>query len=154
MSVCISRHGEFGSHDPDDAHTCKLCGVLDEEDVIAELKRLRAELADLQGAGQSKLFINAQLKWQMDNVQHERDEARAEAQRARTAVHRYFGHAGEVEACTVGICHAIVHPDATVPAPRFDLGNPLGWSPDEIRRREEDQAMFVTYDDADVTPAE
>lgn len=40
------------------------------------------------------------------------ERLRAQLDRARTAVHRYFGHAGEVEACTVGICHSIVHPDA------------------------------------------
>jgi hypothetical protein len=40
-----------------------------------------------------------------------RADIQAEAQRARTAVHRYFGHPSEVDACTVGICWTITHPD-------------------------------------------
>lgn len=42
MSTCISRHGEFGSHELDDLHTCTLCHVLDEDALRAELSRLRA----------------------------------------------------------------------------------------------------------------
>jgi hypothetical protein len=43
MSACISRHGEFGSHDLDADYVCKLCAVLDEEALIAEMNRLRAD---------------------------------------------------------------------------------------------------------------
>lgn len=50
MSACISRHGEFSSHQPDDAYTCKLCGVLDEHGLIAELRQLRADLAEAREA--------------------------------------------------------------------------------------------------------
>lgn len=42
MSACISRHGEFSSHDLDALHACTLCGVLDED-------ALRAELATVTG---------------------------------------------------------------------------------------------------------
>ena len=40
--MCISRHGEFGSHTPDPLHTCTLCGVLDEDALLAELAAARA----------------------------------------------------------------------------------------------------------------
>lgn len=40
MSVCISQHGEFSSHEPDVLHTCTLCGVLDEDALRAELVRV------------------------------------------------------------------------------------------------------------------
>lgn len=43
MSTCISFHGEFGSHTLDDAYTCTLCGVLDEDAMTAELRDLREE---------------------------------------------------------------------------------------------------------------
>ena len=42
MSTCISARGEFGSHDLDDEHTCRDCGVLDEDALRAELRELRA----------------------------------------------------------------------------------------------------------------
>lgn len=45
MSACISRHGEYSSHDLDDEFTCKLCGVLDEDAMRSELMGLRAALA-------------------------------------------------------------------------------------------------------------
>lgn len=41
MSTCISWHGEFSRHELDDEYTCKLCGVLDEEALRAELRELR-----------------------------------------------------------------------------------------------------------------
>lgn len=44
MSVCISQHGEYGSHTVDTEYTCTRCGVLDEEALTAELRRLRQEL--------------------------------------------------------------------------------------------------------------
>ena len=43
MSACISAHGEYSSHEPDDEFTCALCGVLDEDALRAELVRLRGE---------------------------------------------------------------------------------------------------------------
>lgn len=42
MSTCISSHGEYSSHEPDDEYTCRLCGVLDENAMREELRRLRA----------------------------------------------------------------------------------------------------------------
>lgn len=42
MSTCISRHGEYSAHEPDDDHMCTLCGVLDEDALRAELRALRA----------------------------------------------------------------------------------------------------------------
>lgn len=48
MSVCISSRGEYSNHDPDENYRCKNCGVLDEEVVIEELKRLRKELSETE----------------------------------------------------------------------------------------------------------
>lgn len=44
MSACISKHGEFSAHTPDDDHICTRCGVLDEDGLIAELHKARAAL--------------------------------------------------------------------------------------------------------------
>jgi len=46
MSTCISSHGEYGSHELDDTYVCARCGVLDEDALIAELQRHRADLAE------------------------------------------------------------------------------------------------------------
>lgn len=50
MSVCVSQHGEFGSHELDALHTCTLCGVLDEDALRAELVRVTAERDQLRAA--------------------------------------------------------------------------------------------------------
>lgn len=54
VSVCISRHGEYSSHELDDLHTCTLCGVLDEDALRAELveaqQTIRAKTADVEHA--------------------------------------------------------------------------------------------------------
>lgn len=44
MSVCISQHGEFGSHGLDATYRCVRCGVLDEDQLIAEVLLLQREL--------------------------------------------------------------------------------------------------------------
>ena len=41
MSTCISRHGEFGSHMPNEDFVCQNCFALDEEGLRAEYRRLR-----------------------------------------------------------------------------------------------------------------
>lgn len=45
MSACISREGEFSDHVDDDEYVCRRCGVLDEEALLGELRRLRAAAA-------------------------------------------------------------------------------------------------------------
>src|SRR5690606_16495416 len=44
MSACISSHGEYSAHEPDDEFVCRLCGELDERSLRAELARLRSTL--------------------------------------------------------------------------------------------------------------
>lgn len=61
MSVCISRHGEFGSHDLDDEHTCRLCGVLDEDALRAELRELRAALPTLDELRERRVPLAGQM---------------------------------------------------------------------------------------------
>lgn len=46
MSTCISKHGEYSEHDPGD--WCPLCGTFNEEAIVAERDRLRANLAEIQ----------------------------------------------------------------------------------------------------------
>lgn len=48
MSTCISRNGEFGSHELDDDFICARCFVLDEDALIADRDRLRADLDELR----------------------------------------------------------------------------------------------------------
>lgn len=50
MSKCISTRGEYSEHEPDDAHTCTYCFVLDEEALTAELRRFRAGVVALRDA--------------------------------------------------------------------------------------------------------
>lgn len=47
MSACISQRGEFSSHEPDAEHVCTFCGVLDEDALIDELRRVRESVASL-----------------------------------------------------------------------------------------------------------
>lgn len=44
MSTCISRHGEYGSHVPDEDYLCTRCAVLDEQGLIDERRALRTQL--------------------------------------------------------------------------------------------------------------
>lgn len=46
MSTCISEHGEYGSHTLDADYVCTRCSVLDEDALIAELRALRARIAE------------------------------------------------------------------------------------------------------------
>lgn len=59
MSACISRHGEYGGHEPpsfgDDPFCCHRCGVFDEERVLqllgdaeTEVERLRAKVTRVE----------------------------------------------------------------------------------------------------------
>jgi len=48
MSTCISHHGEYSSHDPDEDHICRLCEALDEDTLITEVRTLRARLAAVE----------------------------------------------------------------------------------------------------------
>lgn len=42
MSTCISHHGEYSEHTPDEDHTCTRCYVLDEDALIADRDRWKA----------------------------------------------------------------------------------------------------------------
>ena len=44
MSTCVSSHGEYSSHVPDDDFNCTRCWALDEDGLRAEAQRLRADL--------------------------------------------------------------------------------------------------------------
>lgn len=44
MSTCISSHGEYSAHKLDASYVCTRCHVLDEDALIAELERARAEI--------------------------------------------------------------------------------------------------------------
>lgn len=45
MSRCISRHGEYDAHELDDEYVCGLCGVLDEDALLVEVRELRKAAA-------------------------------------------------------------------------------------------------------------
>lgn len=87
MSTCISKHGEFGSHELDADYVCTRCSVLDEDGLIAELHQARS-------LAQTRLdIINAQrdpdLAANYAQVRKERDDLRAttaELERQRDAV--------------------------------------------------------------------
>lgn len=54
MTACISQHGEYSDHVPDDAYTCTRCGVPDLAAALrAKLRALRAE-RDATHAGESR----------------------------------------------------------------------------------------------------
>lgn len=48
MSACISSHGEYSAHEPDDESVCRLCGELDERSLREELARLRSTLPSVE----------------------------------------------------------------------------------------------------------
>lgn len=58
MSTCVSRHGEFGSHEPNENHVCKLCGVFDED---AALATMAAAIARVAGVMDLVEFLTARL---------------------------------------------------------------------------------------------
>ncbi|MGC0251537.1 hypothetical protein [Pseudactinotalea sp. Z1748] len=72
MSACISRHGEYSSHDPDEDHICRLCEALDEDALITEVRALRALRARL-----------AAVEALADEWQRELDEYRIRDENAR-----------------------------------------------------------------------
>ena len=48
MSKCISSHGEYSEHEPGPhPFVCAWCGVFDEDAAVAEVERLRTEMAEL-----------------------------------------------------------------------------------------------------------
>lgn len=59
MSTCISKHGEFGFHTPDADHVCTLCGVLDEDGLIAELREARAALPSAVHEERQRVVLDA-----------------------------------------------------------------------------------------------
>lgn len=44
MSKCISSHGEYSSHENDEFHTCKWCGMFDEAVVLKKLEAAEAAI--------------------------------------------------------------------------------------------------------------
>lgn len=60
MSVCISQHGEFGSHALDADYVCTLCGVLDEDALITELREASDRVAELQRQRDAVLALHFQ----------------------------------------------------------------------------------------------
>jgi hypothetical protein len=79
MSTCISAAGEFSSHDLDDEHTCRDCGVLDDGALRAELRKLRALAVE---GGE---LAQEQAGW-ADKFRAERDALRAELIQLRGGV--------------------------------------------------------------------
>jgi DNA-directed RNA polymerase subunit RPC12/RpoP len=53
VSTCISKHGEFSSHEVDDEFTCRLCGSFDETGALERIRRLERGGEEL---GKSLLF--------------------------------------------------------------------------------------------------
>lgn len=45
MSGCISRHGEYDAHELDENYVCGLCGHLDEDALLVEVRELRKAAA-------------------------------------------------------------------------------------------------------------
>jgi|SRR5690606_22146278 len=55
MSACISTHGEYSAHEPDDEFVCRLCGELDERALRAELARLRSTLPSVEDVARQQV---------------------------------------------------------------------------------------------------
>ena len=47
MSVCVSQHGEYSEHEPDATFTCRLCGVVDVDALLAQLEKTRTAVGVL-----------------------------------------------------------------------------------------------------------
>lgn len=92
MSTCISRHGEYGFHTPDDEYTCTLCGVLDEAGLVDELRRLREGAGiDEMLAGQLKRARSNARSWarMAGTWRDERDASREVVTAARRLVEHW-----------------------------------------------------------------
>jgi hypothetical protein len=65
MSTCISRHGEYSSHELDDTFVCARCAMLDEDAIVAELQRLRqlkgAHMEMIRGANEKIEELRTQV---------------------------------------------------------------------------------------------
>lgn len=48
MSTCISQHGEYSEHEPNDDWSCNLCGAFDEPGVLDALKKAKAKVARVE----------------------------------------------------------------------------------------------------------
>ena len=76
MSTCISRHGEFGSHkygEGPERFVCQLCGVLDEDAMLAALTEAEAERDRLQAERDLQLSLSGD-DWLRDQHARYHDE--------------------------------------------------------------------------------
>lgn len=76
MSTCISRHGEFGSHEygeGSERFVCQLCGVLDEDAMLAALAEVEAERDRLQAERDLQLSLSGD-DWLRDQHARYHDE--------------------------------------------------------------------------------
>lgn len=79
MSACISRHGEYSEHEPDDDLVCQLCGVLDEAELLARARRARGALAYIDKSLDNVAGLDPELvTWTNDEVVEMLREVRAE----------------------------------------------------------------------------
>lgn len=76
MSACISRNGEYSSHEPGPDYNCTLCHELDEEAMRAEVDRLKAELACVISVNGMYEGAITQLTRQRDDMLKLCDEAK------------------------------------------------------------------------------
>lgn len=115
MSTCISQHGEYSIHTPDDARFyCTLCGVLDEDGLLAEVERLTRWKAEalpvmdgLQDLGQAlglplgERITGPIALLEAVSLRIERDELAATVARVEALADRWTGMAetSVVRAC-------------------------------------------------------
>lgn len=91
MSTCISRHGEFGSHDLDELHTCKLCHVLDEDALREELRKLRAANSELAISNDALAFQANAANADLSQLRAELVMLRADEEHSNSDIERLNG---------------------------------------------------------------
>lgn len=90
MSTCISKHGEYSSHQLGNSYVCALCGVVDDERRAAAFEQLSSEIR----------FLTEQYK----NVERQRDQALNERDRLRV-------HILELQTEKPPVLHLFVNPN-------------------------------------------
>lgn len=77
MSACISRHGEFSAHELGEHFECLLCGVLGEEELLNQSRRLAATLAFIDTTIYANEDSSKEVVWRNEEVLKMLGEIRA-----------------------------------------------------------------------------
>jgi hypothetical protein len=146
MSACISSHGEFSSHTPDERHECTRCHVLNEDALRAELATIRGNRDELFNSWQSALVELAEARSALRDWQHgsRLNEASLSGQLTRARRER-----DEIKAAVTELAPASRAMDAAGGGWKI---TPVDFGLDEIRSDMEHASGYIDSPDAAYNP--